>query len=444
MLKKLIVVLFIATLSVNAQDTIRVKINPVGQFKKVMVYSVIGASQNYIANASLVDDTFKVAIPNGTVSGMYRLYFDVNNGYFDFIYNQESVSFTIDADAPETSAIFDVSDENKVYQSYLNSIQSQQYKVDSIQYAYFNPDQKPTLIGQYTTELNKLYELQESYEKEAEGKMALDFIKSNEKYYHPEIVASIQEYLELSKTHFFDYIDFYNQHLMQSSFFVDKAIEYVFYMNGAEDKEVDIQLKKDAIEKTLLEVGENFKPKSEILNSLIYAFAGQQDVDMTHYILEKYYTQLPDDYKSNTFVDQINGMLKTAIGAVAPEITWQEGAVEMKLSDLSLAQKYVVVFWSTGCSHCLIEIPKLYDFTSTFSNVKVVAVALEENDGDYIEITKTMSDWIHVLGLGKWENKYVEMYDIVSTPTYFVLDADKKIIAKPKDIDELEHYFRGY
>lgn len=444
MFKKLILILFIATLSVNAQDTIRVKINPVGQFKKVMIYAVVGASQKYIANASMVDDGFKLAIPNGSASGMYRLYFDLNNGYFDFIYNQESVSFTFDADAPETSAIFDVSEENKVYQSYLNSIQSQQYKVDSIQYAYFNPDQKPILIGQYATELNNLYELQESFEKAADGKMALDFIKANEKYYQPEIIASPQEYLNISKKHFFDYIDFSNQQLMQSSFFVDKAIEYVFYMNVAEDKEIDIQLKKDAIEKTMQKVENNFNPKTEILNSLIYAFASQQNLEMTYLVLDEYYSKLPEEFKSEEFVSQIKGMLKTAIGITAPEITWQEDGFEMKLSDLSLAQNYVLVFWSTGCSHCLVDIPKLYDFTSTFSNVKVVAVALEENDGEYLEITKTMTNWVNVLGLDKWDNKYVSMYDITSTPTYFVLDADKKIIAKPNSLEELEQYFRGY
>ena len=444
MLKKLIIILFIATLSVNAQDTIRVKINPVGQFKKVMIYSVIGASQKYVANASLVDDVFKIVVPKESESGMFRLYFDINNGYFDFIYNQESVSFTFDADAPETSAVFDISEENKVYQSYLNSIQIQQYKVDSIQYAYFNPDQKPSLIGQYATELNKLYELQESFEKASEGKMAFDFIKSNEKYYHPEIIASPQEYLEITKTHFFDYIDFSNQHLMQSSFFVDGAIEYVFYVNAAEDSEIDDQLKKDAIENTMLKVGENLEPKSEILNSLIYAFAGQQNVEMTNFVLDKYYSKLPEGFKSEVFVSQINGMIKIAIGVTAPEITWQEEGVEIKLSDLSLAQNYVLVFWSTSCSHCLIEIPNLYDFTSKFSNVKVVAVALEENDGDYLDITKSMTNWVHVLGLGKWENKYVKMYDIASTPTYFVLDADKKIIAKPATLEELEKYFRGY
>ncbi|MFK5878214.1 MAG: thioredoxin family protein [Flavobacteriaceae bacterium] len=444
MLKKLIIILFIASLSVNAQDTIRIKINPIGKFKKVMIYSVVGANQKYVANASLIDGGFKIVIPSESAPGIYRLYFDVNNGYFDFIYNHESVSFTFEANAPETSAVFDISEENKVYQAYLNSIQTQQYKVDSIQYAYFNPDQKPILIGQYATELNNLYELQESFEKAAEGKMAFDFITSNEKYYHPEIVTSPQKYLEITKTHFFDYIDFSNQHLMQSSFFVDKAIEYVFYMNSAEDKEMDTQLKKDAIEKTMLKVEDNFKPKSEILNSLIYAFASQQNVEMTLFILDEYYSKLPEEFKSETFVSQIKSMIKLAIGVVAPEITWQEGDIEMKLSDMSLAQNYVLVFWSTSCSHCLIEIPSLYDFTSKFSNVKVIAVALEENDGDYLDITKSMTNWIHVLGLGKWENKYVKMYDIISTPTYFVLDADKKIILKPQNLEEIETFFKGY
>lgn len=444
MLKKLILLLFIATVSANAQDTIRVKINPVGQFKKVMIYSVNGASQKYIANTSLDGDEFKIAIPKESLTGMYRLYFDSNKGYFDFIYNKESVSVTFNADAPETSAVFDVSEENKAYQSYLNSIQTQQYKIDSIQYAYFNPDSKPILIGEYTNELNQLYELQELFEKASKGLMAFDFIKSNEKYYSPEIVASPKEYLDIVVNHFYDYIDFSNQHLMQSSFFVDKAIEYVFYLNVAEDKEKDTQLKKEAIEKTMLIIGDNFQPKAEILNSLIYAFASQQQVEMTHFVLDNYYSKLPKEYQSEKFIAQINGMLKLAIGVTAPEISWQENGVEMKLSDLSMAQNYVLVFWSTGCSHCLNEIPKLYDFTSNINNVKVLAVALEENDDDYLEMIKTMPNWIHVLGLGKWENKYVAMYDITSTPTYFVLDANKKIIVKPRSLEELETYFRGY
>ena len=61
-----------------------------------------------------------------------------------------------------------------------------------------------------------------------------------------------------------------------------------------------------------------------------------------------------------------------------------------------------------------------------------------------IQVTKSMTNWIHVLGLEKWKNKYVKMYDIRSTPTYLVLDTDKKIIAKPATLEELEVFFRGY
>ena len=55
-----------------------------------------------------------------------------------------------------------------------------------------------------------------------------------------------------------------------------------------------------------------------------------------------------------------------------------------------------------------------------------------------------MDKWINVLGLNKWENEYAKKYDIVSTPTYFVLDSDKNILLKPESLEELEQYFRGY
>jgi len=42
-------------------------------------------------------------------------------------------------------------------------------------------------------------------------------------------------------------------------------------------------------------------------------------------------------------------------------------------------------------------------------------------------------DFIHVLGLGKWDNPTSNAYGIESTPSFFLLDKDKKIIAKPYD-----------
>ena len=52
----------------------------------------------------------------------------------------------------------------------------------------------------------------------------------------------------------------------------------------------------------------------------------------------------------------------------------------------------------------------------------------------------TLPNWHHVLGLNKWQNKTALTYSIVATPTYFILDANKKIIAKPNRLKDLEAF----
>jgi len=75
------------------------------------------------------------------------------------------------------------------------------------------------------------------------------------------------------------------------------------------------------------------------------------------------------------------------------------------------------------------------------SNIKVVAFALEKEAFVWQQYTKVnLQGWHNVLGLNKWENKTARTYNINATPSYFVLDKNKKIIAKPnefKDVKEI-------
>ena len=97
-------------------------------------------------------------------------------------------------------------------------------------------------------------------------------------------------------------------------------------------------------------------------------------------------------------------------------------------------------FWSTSCSHCLNEIPQLYEYVKGNDKIKVVAVALEKDDVDFKKHTANFKNWYNVLGLGKWENSIAKSYDIISTPTYFVLNSDKQIVAKPEFITDVKAY----
>ena len=90
----------------------------------------------------------------------------------------------------------------------------------------------------------------------------------------------------------------------------------------------------------------------------------------------------------------------------APEIVWKENGSgkEYKLTTLNDAQNYVLVFWSTGCSHCLREIPVLYTHTKNSKNTKVVAFSLENNDKDWKKYIQNYPKWHNAIGLKKWEN----------------------------------------
>ena len=151
MIKKFIFLGLLWSFSVQAQDTIQVKMDSQKVYDKVLLYSVVGSNQKYVGYASLENELFKIAVPENSETGMYRLHFDANNSYFDLLYNHESVSVTFDPSDPEATAVFQESEENQLYQSYLNQINNQQFKVDSIQYANFTLDTISTVSYTHLT-----------------------------------------------------------------------------------------------------------------------------------------------------------------------------------------------------------------------------------------------------------------------------------------------------
>lgn len=437
MIKKIFFALFFSSLfAVNAQDTINVKLEPNSGYTWMMLYKIKGAKQEYISNTTSETNEFKLEVPEGKEAGMYRLMYDMENGgYFDFLYDNKPISITFNPNLPEETAQFDESDNNKLFQSYLNSILEKQTKLDSVQMVYFgSKDEKLTKL--YTERLQSLNAIQEHFEKESEGNLSNDFIKVTRKYNSPMLLATPNDYLEVIEGHFFDYIDFGNEKLANSSILVDKVIEYVFYINGSDDPETHRALKKKSIEEALSKIGDNTIVKSDVLSSLLYTFAGQEKLQMVDFVKSKY-EELPAAQKDSNFLADIDRMISLALGKVAPEISWEEAGKTKTLASLEGAENYLVTFWSTTCSHCLEEIPELYKLTKDNEKLKVIAIALEEDKFGFEHHTEMMDKWINVLGLNKWENEIARRYEIHSTPSYFVLDKDKKIMAKPEHLKDV-------
>ena len=106
------------------------------------------------------------------------------------------------------------------------------------------------------------------------------------------------------------------------------------------------------------------------------------------------------------------------------------------LYDLHGAEQYLIIFWSSTCSHCEEELPIVKSILP--KKIKVVAIGIEDNSDNWKKAIINFPNFIHVLALEKWNNSIVNAYSVNATPTYFLLDADKKIIAKPFDLEALK------
>ena len=144
--------------------------------------------------------------------------------------------------------------------------------------------------------------------------------------------------------------------------------------------------------------------------------------------------------------EQKNALIKIAesyervkIGSQAPEI--QSVTVYDKRFDLyDIDKKYtLILFWSYSCPHCRNMMNELGELASRHDDIAIVTVNVS---GDFKQVKKL----IKMSGLKKsynicdgkgWDSKIVDDYAVDMTPSLFLLDDDKVIIAKPFDLEEV-------
>ncbi|MGY8942737.1 MAG: TlpA family protein disulfide reductase [Flavobacteriales bacterium] len=419
----------------------------------VVLYRIEGSKPQFVQNTTIKKDTlliegkkkainiFKFELPATAKAGTYRVRYRTRGiSFVDFIFNKEDVSFTFHPDYPQQAILFSKSKENIVYKNYLKDISKQQQKLDSLQIKAIE-NLEIDLDQAYKTALKRINGIQEKYIESTKNMYVYPFIKASLRVNSAEIKTNLQDYMYAVKHTFFDPIDFSNETLINSSFLIDRIADYIFYMNYSEDKTTQQALYKSAV-KTVFTKIEDSVLKKYIIEFLIEKFEENNNFRMIDFLFKNYYDALPKSLQNATFKTEKIKLLATAIGSIAPNFSWKEHGKDFQLSTLNEAKNYLLVFWSTGCSHCLKEIPELYTFLQDKKNLKVIAFAMENNEVRWKSLKATLPNWHHVLGLNKWENKTAKAYNINATPNYFILDANKKIIAKPIPLEELKHLIR--
>ncbi len=435
MIRSLLFLFLILSTSLVAQHTISGPFSPAEDFKWVMAYQLKPSSQEYVTAGPIKNGNLELVMPKTAESGLYRMVYAIptDEFYFDVIYNgKEDIKLAFNV---SNGVSFTTSEENETYLSYLKQIGAAEKKLAD-HYAFGKKGETS-----FKTIIEELSNVQRSFETKSEGMIANNFIKANRPYI-PQKQETRQQYAASKKEHFFDVLDFNDPMLQSSGFLMDKAVAFVFtpllpnVSNPASEKEIQGNL--EVLNLELTDVDPLFRAKlfEKLWNEASKnGIAASSEFIYENYLLPLAKTNGQKEIQEITAKIELENRLR--IGANAPEIIWKEKGVERKLSDLKGAQNYVLLFWSSTCSHCLKEVPELYQELKDNKSIQVLAVGLEDDDVTWKEESAKLSGFTHMLGLGKWDNEYVTLYDVHQTPTYYVLDSQKRIAAKPADLTEL-------
>ena len=424
-----------------AQNTIKGKFSPAKDYNFALLYKVKPTLSDYVSNAEIQEDgSFEFKLDSTNTKGMYRLVYGVpqEDYNFDIIYNgKEDIELTFNS---ETGVEFKKSTENKLIASYTNSMSMVTQSIGN----YFSQESKDTIALKAIFKTQK--ETQENFENATKDTIALEFIKAN-KPYIPQQVQDVKTYINNLKTHYFDHVDFNNKTLQSSNFLEERMLNYVFGMPS--DSKDELENYKENIDV----VYSYMKDAPNEVQRILLFDVWQQMSDLgfesiANYIAENYLMDIAVSLNDQELLHALILYKNISKGNVAPdfdiEIKEKDKLVEKKLSELQGSENYIIVFWSSTCSHCLDEVPQLQTLVKSLEKdkVKVIAIGLEDEPYRWKDLTYTYSEFIHVYGEGKWDNKIGDDYGVTATPTYFILDKDKKIISKPIDFKALKVYYQ--
>jgi thiol-disulfide isomerase/thioredoxin len=238
------------------------------------------------------------------------------------------------------------------------------------------------------------------------------------------------------KAHFWDNIDLSDDRLIRTPFLHNRVDQYLTKLTSpAPDSLIA------AIDELFRRAGNNEESFKYLMWYFTIKYESSEimgyDAIFVH-LVDTYYADPKMKWMNLTVKENLIKRAKTLkpilIGKNAPEMILLD-TLQIPVSLYKIPADYTIIyFWDPDCSHCKKETPMLVDFYKRNKlnyNLEVYAVCMDTSWKDmkkYIQQNKT--NWINVNGFYSMTPDFREMYDVHSSPVMFLLDRDKKIIAK--------------
>lgn len=439
-------ILFAIGLNALAQKQISGTITGL-EFENVYLMRIQGDNRKILDTAQ-TDQTgsFTMVLDRQFPTGLYALVSGPGN-MVELIYNNEDIRFVTTGNTEDDQVQIIESVENLIYYDYLAVKGMNLYKIDLLRPVVQNYPSNDPFYGITLNQLkmlqNELTDRTETLAKENPKTIASHFIKVDTPVF-PDPGLSPEKQKAWLKVHYFDEVDFTDTVLIRSNILTSKIVNYLglYQRQGMTQEELEEQLLV-AVDTVLSKAFVNQQMYEYIMDFLVGGFeAIGFESGLEHLANQNQLDELcVNTERKSELENKLELIKKLAIGKSAPDFeTTDLKGNKVKLSDIK-SKKTLLIFWASWCPHCEEIMPKIkqyYDPDNT-GELQIVAISIDEDKNDLEQaIAQNNYQWINIGELKGWNGKIVNEYGIVATPSFFLLDADKKIIAKPANDKEME------
>lgn len=377
--------------------------------------------------------------------------------YFEIIVAEDKIELATDANDFINKMVVIESSENKVFYDYIHFLRDRRMEIQPYETqlaAFEGSDEEKEVIIEQLRSINEQVENEQARIVETYP----DYLVA--KYIYMSMPVKIppapidedgnitdstfQRYFYVS--HFFDHFDFKDERIVRDPIFENKIDEFFKKVVYPTPDSINVQVDR-LIAKTD-HSGDIFK---FIVHYAASMFEREKVMGMDAvfvHTVENYYMKgeayWADSATVATMTERAMKLKPTLIGQRAPYLNLFDTTGTKKISLYDVDANFTILyFWDSGCGHCKKTTPVLLELYQSLKDkgVIVYAVGTELENDDWIKyIKENKLDFINVSDSPEHPDYFRTIYDIYSTPRIFILDKDKKIIAKQLSVDQIEEF----
>jgi thiol-disulfide isomerase/thioredoxin len=376
--------------------------------------------------------------------GIYRiLYSDriggirTENRFVEFIYNRENIEIEVitGEEGPETR--FGNTVENLVYNIFMDFELGYEAKIMELYGPLFAGDGSPGGVN-----ASRLYDnlqmqrkrFMDSLENLYPGLYSVRIMNAFRAPFTPGTMTHEQR-IDTLKECFFDQSEIDDPSLLYAPVYTYKLVDYLsLYKVDTFTMEEQEKAFMVAIDRIMQHVSADPELHSFVVSFLLEGFELLHMERVQLYLAEYYLEQSCESDAAELVRQRMEGYERMIPGKLAPDFVIRD--VEGKSHQLSrMEHAYVaVLFWASSCEHCREMLPELNRWyqQENHLDLEVVAISVDSSETDFRNyIQELQPSWITARDPLGWNGKIEGDYNVYATPTLYLLDRDRIIVARP-------------